>query len=281
MQPDDSRASVPYRAYKTEEASVPGASGYNRAMSWILAVETSTEWCSVALGRAVAGAGIECLVRHEHTGARSSARVLPAAGEVLAEAGIALADCAAIAFGAGPGSFTGLRTACGVAQGLAFGAGLPVVPVNTLMACAERAREASLPDHTAVLVALDARMDEAYSGAFRWNAAAREWAEITPMRVGAPETVASPEGDFWLAGNASTVFGERLAGLARASRVLPEAMPHAQPMVAIALRALARGEAIDADQAMPIYLRDKVAQTIAEREAVAAARAAAQAGSAS
>ncbi|WP_042886024.1 tRNA (adenosine(37)-N6)-threonylcarbamoyltransferase complex dimerization subunit type 1 TsaB [Cupriavidus necator] len=250
-------------------------------MSWILAVETSTEWCSVALGRAVAGAGIECLVRHEHTGVRSSARVLPAAGEVLAEAGIALADCAAIAFGAGPGSFTGLRTACGVAQGLAFGAGLPVVPVNTLMACAERAREASLPDNTAVLVALDARMDEAYSGAFRWNAAVREWAEITPMRVGAPETMALPKGDFWLAGNASTVFGERLAGLARASRVLPEAMPHAQPMVAIALRALARGEAIDADQAMPIYLRDKVAQTIAEREAVAAARAAAQAGSAS
>ncbi|MFS8976718.1 tRNA (adenosine(37)-N6)-threonylcarbamoyltransferase complex dimerization subunit type 1 TsaB [Cupriavidus necator] len=250
-------------------------------MSWILAVETSTEWCSLALGRAAAGAEIECLVRHEHTGARSSARVLPAAGEVLAEAGIALADCAAIAFGAGPGSFTGLRTACGVAQGLAFGAGLPVIPVNTLMACAERARDASLPDDTAVLVALDARMDEAYSGAFRWNAAAREWAEITPMRVGAPETVVLPEGDFWLAGNAAAVFGERLAGLARAKRVLPEAMPHAQPMVAIALRALARGEAIDADQAMPIYLRDKVAQTIAEREAAAAARAAAHAGSAS
>ncbi|WP_316149928.1 tRNA (adenosine(37)-N6)-threonylcarbamoyltransferase complex dimerization subunit type 1 TsaB [Cupriavidus sp. BIC8F] len=252
-------------------------------MSWILAVETSTEWCSVALGRAVPGAGVECLVRHEHTGARSSARVLPAAGELLAEAGIALADCAAIAFGAGPGSFTGLRTACGVAQGLAFGAGLPVVPVNTLMTCAERARAATpaLPDDTAMLVALDARMDEAYSAAFRWHASAREWAEVTPMQVSAPETVPLPDGDFWLAGNAATVFGERLAGLARAARVLPEAMPHAQPMVAIALRALARGEAIDADQAMPIYLRDKVAQTIAEREAAAAARAAAQAGSAS
>ncbi|WP_354682348.1 tRNA (adenosine(37)-N6)-threonylcarbamoyltransferase complex dimerization subunit type 1 TsaB [Cupriavidus necator] len=241
-------------------------------MSWILAVETSTEWCSVALGRAVAGAGIECLVRHEHTGARSSARVLPAAGELLAEAGIALADCAAIAFGAGPGSFTGLRTACGVAQGLAFGAELPVVPVNTLMACAERVREAGLPADTAVLVALDARMDEAYSSAFRWDAAANEWVELTPMQVGAPETLALPESEFWLAGNASAVFGERLAGIARASRVLPEAMPHAQPMVAIALRALARGEAIDAEQAMPIYLRDKVAQTIAEREAAAAAR---------
>lgn len=268
---------------KPKKPSVPGASGYNRAMSWILAVETSTEWCSVALGRAVAGAGIECLVRHEHTGARSSARVLPAAGELLSEAGIALANCAAIAFGAGPGSFTGLRTACGVAQGLAFGAGLPVVPVNTLLACAERVRaaEPALPADTSVLVALDARMDEAYAGAFGWDAAAQEWVERTPMLVSAPETVQLPGGEFWLAGNAATVFGERLAGLARAQRVLPEAMPHAQPMIAIALRALARGEAIDADRAMPIYLRDKVAQTIAEREAAAAARAAATAGSAS
>ncbi|SOY43144.1 putative peptidase [Cupriavidus taiwanensis] len=282
MQPDDSRPARPRRPYKTEEALDSGPNGYNRAMSWILAVETSTEWCSVALGRA-AGGGLECLVRHEHTGARSSARVLPAAGELLAEAGIALADCAAIAFGAGPGSFTGLRTACGVAQGLAFGAGLPVVPVNTLMACAERTRAATpaLPDGTAVLVALDARMDEAYAAAFGWNPVAQAWTELTPMQVGAPETVALPAGEFWLAGNAPTVFGERLAGLARAARVLPDAMPHAQPMVALALRALARGEAIDADQAMPVYLRDKVAQTIAEREAAAAARAAAQPGRAS
>jgi len=266
-------------AKKPRKDSIWGATGYNRAMSWILAVETSTEWCSVALGRATADGAVESWSRHDHTGARSSARVLPAAGELLAEAGIALADCAAIAFGAGPGSFTGLRTACGVAQGLAFGAGLPVIPVNTLMACAESARGATpaLPAEVSVLVALDARMDEAYSAAFRWDAAAREWATETRMLVGPPETVPLPAGEFWVAGNAGTVFGERLAGLARATRVLPEAMPHAQPLVAIALRALARGEAIDAALAMPIYLRDKVAQTIEEREAAAAAKAAAQA----
>ncbi|CAG2133824.1 tRNA threonylcarbamoyladenosine biosynthesis protein TsaB [Cupriavidus numazuensis] len=264
---------------KPRKDSVWGATGYNRAMSWILAVETSTEWCSVALGRATADGAVESWSRHEHTGARSSARVLPAAGELLAEAGIALADCAAIAFGAGPGSFTGLRTACGVAQGLAFGAGLPVIPVNTLMVCAESARGATpgLPADVSVLVALDARMDEAYSSAFRWDEAAQEWAAETPLQVGPPETVPLPAGDFWVAGNAATVFGERLAGLARATRVLPEAMPHAQPMLAIALRALARGETIDAADAMPIYLRDKVAQTIEEREAAAAAKAAAKA----
>ena len=253
-------------------------------MSWILAVETSTEWCSVALGRAATDGAAECFSRHEHTGARSSSRVLPAAGEVLAEAGIRLADCAAIAFGAGPGSFTGLRTACGVAQGLAFGADLPVIPVNVLMACAESVRNVTrdgtaLPAGTAVLVAIDARMDEAYAATFRWDeASGGEWVMDGAMQVGAPESIAAPEGDFWLAGNALTVFGDRLTAAARAARTVPEAMPDARAMVSIAQRALARGETIAAADAMPIYVRDKVAQTIVEREAVAAAKAAALAG---
>ncbi|MFJ5383546.1 tRNA (adenosine(37)-N6)-threonylcarbamoyltransferase complex dimerization subunit type 1 TsaB [Cupriavidus sp. CER94] len=244
-------------------------------MSWILAVETSTEWCSVALGRAAG-----CFSRHEHTGARSSSRVLPAVGEVLAEAGIRLADCAAIAFGAGPGSFTGLRTACGVVQGLAFGADLPVIPVNVLMACAESVRNGTwggetLPAGAAVLVAIDARMDEAYAATFRWDDAANEWAMEGAMQVGAPESIVAPDGDFWLAGNALTVFGDRLAPAAGASRTVPDAVPDARAMVSIAQRALARGETIAAADAMPIYVRDKVAQTIVEREALAAAKAAA------
>lgn len=244
-------------------------------MSWILAVETSTEWCSVALGRAATDGALECFFRHEHTGARSSARVLPAVAEVLAEAGITLADCGAIAFGAGPGSFTGLRTACGVAQGLAFGADLPVIPINVLTMCAESARSGtSLPADTRVLVALDARMDETYAATFRWDAAAREWSMEGPMHVGPPEAVAQPDGAFWLAGNGSAVFGDRLQVAAQASRVMPEAMPDARAAVAIGLRALARGETIDAADAMPIYVRDKVAQTIVEREAIAAEKAA-------
>ncbi|WP_454764147.1 tRNA (adenosine(37)-N6)-threonylcarbamoyltransferase complex dimerization subunit type 1 TsaB [Cupriavidus campinensis] len=251
-------------------------------MSWILAVETSTEWCSVALGRATTGGALECFSRHEHTGARSSSRVLPAVAEVLAEAGIGLADCAAIAFGAGPGSFTGLRTACGVVQGLAFGADLPVIPVNVLRMCAESARSGTppLPAGTQVLVALDARMDETYAATFRWDAAANEWAMPGPMRVGPPESVARPDGEFWLVGNGADVFGERLGVAAQAARVMPGAMPDARAAVAIGLRALARGEIIDAADAMPIYVRDKVAQTTVEREAVAAAKAKAAAGEA-
>ncbi|WP_420997122.1 tRNA (adenosine(37)-N6)-threonylcarbamoyltransferase complex dimerization subunit type 1 TsaB [Cupriavidus sp. 30B13] len=247
-------------------------------MSWILAVETSTEWCSVALGRLAEGGALACLVRHEHTGPRSSARVLPAAAELLAEAGIALADCGAIAFGAGPGSFTGLRTACGVAQGLAFGAGLPVVPVNSLMACAERVRlgEAgapALPPGVPVLVALDARMDEAYAGAFAWDEAAQQWLPVTAMQVCPPEAVTLPGAPFWLAGNAAAVFGERLAAGALAQHSVPDALPAAPALVSIALRALARNETVAPEDAMPIYLRDKVAQTIAERQAIAEQRA--------
>lgn len=249
-------------------------------MSWILAVETSTEWCSVALGRVTPAGGAPDLIRHEHTGPRSSSRLLPAAGEVLAEAGIALADCAAIAFGAGPGSFTGLRTACGVAQGLAFGAGVPVIPVNSLLACAERTRAVDAAGDTApsqVLVALDARMGEVYTGLFRWNdgngECTGEWDTLGPMAVVPPEAVAVPEQPFWLAGNGAEVHGERLAAAAAAQRVVAEAMPHAAAVLALARRALARGETVDPAQAAPLYLRDKVAQTVAERQAAAAARA--------
>lgn len=116
-------------------------------------------------------------------------------------------------------------------------------------------------------------MDETYAATFRWDAAAMEWSMETPVQVGPPETVAQPDGAFWLAGNGSTVFGERLQVAAQASRVMPEAMPDARAAVAIGLRALARGETIDAADAMPIYVRDKVAHTIVEREAIAAEKA--------
>ncbi|MBY4898023.1 tRNA (adenosine(37)-N6)-threonylcarbamoyltransferase complex dimerization subunit type 1 TsaB [Cupriavidus sp. AU9028] len=247
-------------------------------MSWILAVETSTEWCSVALGRVTPAPDVPDLFRHERTGPRSSSRLLPAAGELLAQAGIALSDCAAIAFGAGPGSFTGLRTACGVAQGLAFGAGLPVIPVNSLLACAERARslhpQAAVRQRPAqVLVALDARMDEVYTGLFQWDDIGAEWQAQGPMAVMPPEAVSTPGQPFWLAGNGADVHGERLAPVASADRLVTDAMPHAGAVLALARRALARGDTVDPADAAPLYLRDKVAQTVAERQAAAASRA--------
>lgn len=233
----------------------------------LLALDTSTEFCSVALYRMDAGADVPRIVaRHLDTGPVSSTHVLPAAREVLQSAQATLADCQAIAFGAGPGSFTGLRTACGVAQGLAFGAGLPVVPIGTLMACAEAVRSRE-PSATRVLVALDARMDEVYWADFVWDEALGDWCTLAGPSLDAVQGVPVPDTPFVLAGNTAAVFGERLSAATQAQAVYIDAMPHAQAVAVLAARAFARGEAIPADQAMPYYVRNKVAQTTAEREA--------------
>ncbi|WP_158903182.1 tRNA (adenosine(37)-N6)-threonylcarbamoyltransferase complex dimerization subunit type 1 TsaB [Burkholderia sp. L27(2015)] len=259
----------------------------------ILALDTSTEYCSVALLVAPAeadpfqsplkphdgasGAG-ECVVysRHEHTGAVSSARLLPLIQSVIGEAAVSLGDCSAIAFGAGPGSFTGLRTATGVAQGLAFGLGLQVVPVGTLMACAEAARVADTRANC-VVSALDARMDQAYWGLFDWQGAAHEsapmgWLCAPAAALDAPQALLAPPRPYTLAGNAAAAFGERLSVWAGAAQVAANALPNAVAIAALGWRGWSRGMAIDAALAAPLYVRDNVAQTTHEREAARASK---------
>ncbi|NIF45917.1 tRNA (adenosine(37)-N6)-threonylcarbamoyltransferase complex dimerization subunit type 1 TsaB [Burkholderia sp. Tr-862] len=232
----------------------------------LLAIDTSTEYCSVALLRSApaddAVSTPQTWVRHEPTGAVSSTRVLPAIQELFAESGLSFADCDAIAFGAGPGSFTGLRTATGITQGLAFGRGLPVVPVSTLLACAEHARLRA-PGTTRVLAALDARMDEAYWADFAWDDQAGDWRTLHPASLDAP---------FTLAGNAAAAFGAKLPAAAAAAVIDGDALPHALAVAHAALRAFRAGRTVPADQAAPEYVRDKVAQTTAERIAARAAQ---------
>jgi len=254
----------------------------------LLALDTSTEFCSVALLLAggspdspgavapqhVAGS-TRVWFRHEATGAVSSTRLLPAVRELFDDAGLALADCTAIAFGSGPGSFTGLRTATGVAQGLAFGLGVPVVPIGTLLACAEFARLRE-PSVSRVLAALDARMDEVYWADFEFAAAAGDWRTIRPASLDAPAAVVLPDAPFTLAGNAAAAFGERLPAVSAAARVDGEALPHALPVALAGLRALAAGRAVPPELAAPEYVRDKVAQTTAERMQARAAKDAAK-----
>ncbi|WP_114810656.1 tRNA (adenosine(37)-N6)-threonylcarbamoyltransferase complex dimerization subunit type 1 TsaB [Paraburkholderia kururiensis] len=245
----------------------------------LLAIDTSTEFCSVALlcsagntsGSSAPDAqdALRIWTRHEATGAVSSTRLLPAVRELFDEAGFGLTDCDAIAFGAGPGSFTGLRTATGVAQGLAFGLGVPVVPVSTLVACAEAARLAD-PSATRVLAALDARMDEVYWADFAWDDAQQEWRTIQSASLDAPAQLVIPDEPFTLAGNAAAAFGERLPAAAHAQHVNGEAVPHARAVAVTALRALRAGRTVRPDQAAPEYVRNKVAQTVAERLAAKA-----------
>lgn len=227
----------------------------------LLAFDTSTEALTVAVSRAGEPA------RHwrGEGGAKASVALIPAALRLLQEAGLVLRSLDAVVFGSGPGSFTGLRTACSVAQGLAMGAGVPVLPVETLMAVAEQARMRS--GAASVLSVLDARMGEVYAAHYLHQTSG--WQREGAILLAAPQALQAPEG-AWLAGNAFDAHAQRLP--AGAGHVPAE--PDAAVMLALAPALLAAGQARPAEHALPLYVRDKVAQTTAEREAARAAAAA-------
>jgi tRNA threonylcarbamoyladenosine biosynthesis protein TsaB len=214
----------------------------------ILALDTSTEACSVAL----LADGHTC-DRFE-LGVQHSLRILAMIDEVLAEAAFALADLDALAFGRGPGSFTGLRIGAGVIQGLAFGAGLPVVPVSSLAAMAQGQRQSR------VLAAFDARMSQVYWGAYR-----RGPDEIMTLvddeGVLAPGKVPVPEGGDWFgvgsgwdqyADQLKARLGDRVRGWSQGGH------PHARDVARLGELGFNKHEAVSAEQALPVYLRDNV-----------------------
>lgn len=237
-------------------------------MPTILAIETSAELASCAL---LAG---EQVIARATPGVRShSQSVLPMVQELLNEAGIKLADCDAVAFGAGPGSFTGVRTACGVAQGLAYGASLPVLPMVTLEAMAEACRAASGADE--VLAVLDARMGEVYWAQYLFGPGG--WTEVVAPTLSAPGDVAPvAAAGLRACGNGFAEYAEAFAGKPFAAQALSGIVPHAREMALLARAALAAGQGVPAAQAQPIYLRNKVAYTSAERLAINEANAAAK-----
>ena len=230
----------------------------SRPLSRALAFDTSTDVLSMGV---LADGRVQ--VRTLAGGAQASSTLIPAALEMLAQSGVGLSQLDAIVFGRGPGSFTGLRTACAVAQGLALGAQLPVLPVDTLLAVAEEARVRAGADDAplTVLALLDARMDEVYSAAWDWDG--RHWTPRSPLQVSAPEQVRLPEAErVLLAGNAFEAYGQRLPAGERLT-----ALPTADALLRLASALWAQGLAVPPEQAMPLYIRDKVAQTTAEREA--------------
>lgn len=237
----------------------------------LLALDTSTDTLSVAVQH-----GDRVYTHQGAGGAQSSPTLIPAIRTLMQQAGLEFDALDAVVFGRGPGSFTGLRTACAVAQGLAFGArsgrGVPVVPVDTLLAVAEQARLQHGCER--VLAVLDARMDEVYNAPYSWQADTTahggHWSEPQDFGLCAPEAIAVPDG-WVVAGNAQLPYGARLAP--HAPHV--HALPTATALLRLAPSLLECGAAVPADQALPRYIRDKVAQTTAER---AAARLGAPAG---
>jgi tRNA threonylcarbamoyladenosine biosynthesis protein TsaB len=239
----------------------------------LLALDTGTEFLSIAL-RTDGPHGARVVEHQSAGGAKASTDLIAAILQMLADAGVRLADLDAICFGSGPGSFTGLRTACSVVQGLAFGAGVPVLPVDSLLAVAEDARFRALPDAPVLQVTalLDARMDEMYAARYRFENG--QWQTLSASALLRPEDWAvSPAADapHVLAGNVFSVYADRLSPASlQAAQVVP-ALPLAAAMLRVAPALLAQGLAVDAALAMPSYIRDKVAKTTAEREAEKAA----------
>jgi tRNA threonylcarbamoyladenosine biosynthesis protein TsaB len=225
----------------------------------LIAFDTATERMSIALRHD------DRVFRHEgEGGARASATLLPAILALLAEAGVTVQGLDAIAFGRGPGAFTGLRTACSVAQGLAFGAGKPVLPIDSLLAVAEDARGETAAFRVWALI--DARMDQIYAAEYE-HAGGRWSTRVAPLLTDGPGLESrwrdAPPGA--VAGNALGVFGTRLT--THDAVRFPAASPSASALLRLGERGWADGAAVDPALALPLYVRDKVAATEAERAA--------------
>ena len=227
----------------------------------LLAFDTSTEVLSIGVA-----AGAQLLLHSGAGGAQASFGLIAGAQSLLAQAGLAMPALDAVVFGAGPGSFTGLRTSCAVAQGLAMGAGVPVLPVNSLLAVAEDARQRTYPQAAAleVLALLDARMDEVYAAWFGFAQGA--WTQRSDIQLCKPEAVQIDAAIEVLAGNVFAVYSGRVESACGAlPRPCVEALPTAQALLRLAPQLLRLGLAVPPEEALPLYVRDKVAKTTAER----------------
>lgn len=239
----------------------------------LLALDGATETLhlAVVVGEAVTRA--DC-----PGGALASAQLLPAVASLLTRAGVRLAELDAVAFGRGPGAFTGLRTACAVAQGLAVGIDRPVLALDTLALVAESAHRQSGGTSVTVWALLDARMGEVYAARWRRQVdgswAGDDGVEATTGRLWSPtalaEAIAAAPAD--LAGPGLVVHGHALAAVGGAR--WPDARPDGESLAALARVAHAGGQGLDPADALPLYVRDKVAQTTAERLAAKLATAA-------
>ncbi|MET0379124.1 MAG: tRNA (adenosine(37)-N6)-threonylcarbamoyltransferase complex dimerization subunit type 1 TsaB [Spongiibacteraceae bacterium] len=220
-------------------------------MPRLLALDSSTEACSVALldGDVVIERYVEAPREH-------MLRLLPMVDELLAERGLTLRDLDAIAFARGPGSFTGLRICIGVVQGLAFGAQLPVIPVSTLAALAQTGAH-RVPAGTHILSAIDARMDEVYWGWFEKQADGLV-RSINDEQLTAPEQVHSQSDAVHRIGVGSGWCYRPRLGDAGLATIDATVLPRASAVIALALSIWSAGGAVDVEQALPVYLRDKV-----------------------
>ncbi|PTS74498.1 tRNA (adenosine(37)-N6)-threonylcarbamoyltransferase complex dimerization subunit type 1 TsaB [Aeromonas sp. HMWF036] len=219
----------------------------------ILAVDTATEACSAALL-----VGDKLFSRWEEAPRDHTRKILPMVQAVLEDAGISLSDLDAIAFGRGPGSFTGVRIGISVAQGLAFGAGVPLIGISTLAAMAQCAYR--LDGAQQVLTAIDARMNEVYFGRYELIDGRMQLVgdEVVSEPAALVDVRGKLAGPVTCVGTGFETYGETLSGLADELAVSQVRFPAAEDMLPLARAAWLAGEAVPVEQATPVYLRDKV-----------------------
>ena len=221
----------------------------------VIALDTATEYCSVAIAH-----GAKLVQSEVEAGQSHSRRLLPLLQHLLDDVGLALGDTDGIAFGAGPGSFTGLRIACGAAQGLAYGLDLPVIPVGNLEALAAAAQELE-PGARRIGVALDARMNEAYWAVYACGPDGLH--EIAAPALARFSELAQTLERFSVDAAAGNAFA--LTAAPTGVRALPAVRASAGVIARIARSALSEGNGVAAHLAAPLYVRDRVAQTVDER----------------
>lgn len=236
----------------------------------ILAIDTSTQWCSVALFcEGVSASGQETpftLVKHENLGPESSQYALDWVEALLDDAQLSFRDLEAIAVGIGPGAFTGIRIGVGIGQGMALGGDLPCLPIVCLDAVAlEGILSLQIPSGESILVATDARMNEVYWANYQVSQDGLP-IRLEDIYLSAPENIEAPSADFYLLGNAVTAYPEQMSKLVLSAKAVDEhVVPHARSIAQLGMDALRKGLQVSAMDLQPIYIRDKVAQTISER----------------
>jgi tRNA threonylcarbamoyladenosine biosynthesis protein TsaB len=229
----------------------------------LLAFDTSTEYLSLAIHRPGQVFSYDVLAGQSH-----SQLILPQIQALLEQAGLQLKDLNGLAFGAGPGSFTGVRIAAGVAQGLGFGGDLPVAPIGTLLALAQSAFDKT--GISKVIACLDARMGEVYHAAYEKQYG--EWITVMEPGLYKPQEVPTLGGEDWVgAGSGWKTYAEILSDayanqLNAAFGVQPDLLPTATAILKLAEPLFLSGQVGTAEQAMPIYIRNRVALKTAERE---------------
>ncbi len=230
----------------------------------VLGIDTSGFWCSAALLH-----GTDCRVRRAEVGSAHSNHLLAMIEAVLGDAAVTLVDCDAIAFSVGPGSFTGLRVGCAVAQGLAFGSSLRIAPVGTLSAIAHSVAAIDPTEPSRILVAQDARMGEIYwtliERAGSWSRTIVETTLASPQAMCDALEVHRPIGIG--CGNAWTLHGALLDGLV--GRVVTRQAADAVEVAQLGVIAVREDRLVKAELASPVYVRNDVARTTVQREALA------------